>query len=274
MALRAKATIDTRGIVISGNGVFADDETLEQDAGETLALASFTVLAKKQSSAKLVVLEDINPPLTSASLLCGANDGNIAAYTAVADGEFAINVDGELIDVTGIDMNTVAITLFEQVAAAINALSLGKFVCTYDLATDKFSFTSPKSGLPASTITVLTAVSGGSGTDISGAGFLNGLTTVGAVTAATGEVSTSIPYGIFWNDTAVTAAALVAADVENRKVLIAGNLYQLDEDKIVLRGSLALTSIVAATGKTIGQHFRELGIIFRETSLNTQVAPI
>jgi len=273
MALRAKVTVDTTGIVISGNGVFADDETLAKDTAETAPLASFTVLAKRQSTAELVILDDINPALTAASMLCGANGGNIAAYTAVADGEFAINVDGTLIDITGIDMNTVTITLFQQVADAINAVALGKVICTYDLATDTFSFTSPKTGLPASTITVLTAVVAGAGTDISGTGFLNGLTAVGAVTPATGEESTAIPYGIFWGS-AVTAAAIVAAAVENRKVLIAGDRYLLDEDKIVFQGGLTLASIVAATGKTISQHLRELGILHREVSTDYQVAPI
>lgn len=271
MALRAKATVDNTGMILSGSGTFSDDETLEKDTGETLALAPFTILAKKQSSAKLVVLEDINPALTSASLECAVNGGVVGAYQA-ADAEFAITINGIL---TNVQVDMTGITALTDIAPAINTIliPLGA-ICTYNEETNTFYFASLKKGLPSSTISALTAVVAGAGTDISGATQLNGLAAAAiTLTAATGEVSTSIPYGIFWGSS-VTAASLVAADVTNRKVLIAGDRYLLDEDDIVLRGSLALTSIVAETGKTISQHLRELGILFRDVSVNSQVAPI
>ena len=260
MAIEAKLTVDNTGFILGGGGIFKNDQTLAQDAPRATALEHLTVLSKQTSDGKLIPLTDVDPALTSAYLTCGANGGNVAAYAAVADGEFAITVDGEAIDVTGLDFNTVAVTALQQVEEVINAAANGRFICQYDLATDTFIFISPTSGLPMSSITVLSAVSGGSGTDISGASFLNGLSGTGTVTAATGGNGENLPFGLYWNND-LAAASLVAADVTNQKVLIKGKPILIDEDLIVLENSLTLASVVTATGKTIRQHLEDLGII-------------
>lgn len=270
MALRAKATVDNTGIVLYGSGLFKDDVTFLQDATRVAALAPFTVMAQQASTKKWVPLTDVDPTLTSASLECGVNGGALAAYQ-VADAEFAIEIDGTLTDVQ-VDMT--AIAALTDIAPAINTIliPLGA-ICTYNEETNTFYFASLTQGLPKSSISVLTAVSGGTGTDISGATHLNGLTAVGTVTAATGGDGEDIPLGIYWGSE-IAAASLVSADVTNRKVLVGGSNYVLDEDSIVLENSLDLDDIVTASGKTIRQHLEALGIFTRDTYTNGQVAPI
>lgn len=266
--LESKLTIDTTGTILGGAGNFRDDETVLQDAGRSIDLATFTVMAKKASDLKLIPLTDINPALTSAKMVCGTNGGNAAAYIAVSDGAFKINVDGTLLDLTGIDFS--GITLLIEVEEILNEAADGRFRVLFDRGNDIFTFVSNKQGLPESIVTVLTA--GSAGTDISGAGFLNGLTTVGTETAATGEVSASIPIGLFWSNE-VLAATIVAGDVTNQKLLVGGDI-RLDEDKIILENSLTLASIITATGKTVEQHLQDIGIFPAKTFTNGQIAPV
>lgn len=254
---------------LGGLGKVHDDKTILQDAGRAAVLAFLTVMAEKQSDGKLIPLTDVVPTLTSASLACGVNGGAVAAYQN-ADSEFAINIDGTLTDIQ-VDMT--AIVALTDIASAINTISVPLGVlCSYNEETNTFYFSSLKQGLPDSTITVLTAVAGGSGTDISGATHLNGLTAVGTVTAATGEVTSSIPAGILMSDD-ITAAALVAGDVTN-KVLLVGSDKMIDEDLIILENSLTLASIVVSTGKTIRQHLELLGIYPRKSVNSQQIQPI
>lgn len=253
---------------LGGIGKVHDDETILQDAGRSTPLAFLTVMAKKQSDGKLIPLTDVVPTLTSASLACGVNGGVIAAYQN-ADSEFAINVDGTLMDIQ-VDMT--AIVALTDIAPAINTIAAGRFLCTYNEETNTFYFNSLKQGLPGSTITVLTAVAGGSGTDISGATHLNGLTAVGTVTAATGEVTSSIPAGIFMNDD-IAAATIVAGDVTDQTLLV-GSDKMIDEDLIILENSLTLASVVASTGFTVRQHLELLGIYPRKSTNNQQIQPI
>ena len=271
----SKLTITTFPWNLGGDGINETGKTILRESGRSTDLAFLTVMAQKQSDGKLIPLTDINPELTAAFLTCGANGGDIAAYAAAADGEFAINVDGTLIDVTGLDFNTVAVTALQQVEEVINSEANGLFRCEYDLAGDVFSFISTKTGLPASTITVLTAVSGGGGTDISGASFLNGLTSVGVVTDATGEVTGSIPAGLLMNDD-IAFALIDAADVTGQHLMIAGAHAGkfIDEAFIILENSLTLDSIIAATGKTIRQHLQDMNIFAQPTDNHQQIQPI
>lgn len=266
----SKLTLTTFPWDLGGDGVVKTGETILQDAGRAAVMTFLTVMAKKQSDGKLIPLTDVNPALTSASMTCGTS-GAVATYQ-FADCEFAINIDGNLTDVIGIDMT--AITALTDVAGAINAIAIPLgVICTFNEETVAFTFTSLKKGLPASSITVLTAVVAGAGTDISTALILNGLTGVGTVTAATGEVTAGIPAGILMVDEDITAAALVAGDVTNQHLLIGGNKY-IDEDLIILENSLTLASIVTATGKTVRQHLEDLDIFPTPSDNNQQIQPI
>ncbi len=115
-----------------------------------------------------------------ASCLCGALGTNLAGMKAVTDGEFAITIGGTVVDIIGCDFSVN--TALDEIVDTINALALGKFVAIYDSKTTMVLFESDD------TVSALTAVSGGSGTDISGAGFLNGLTAVATLVGATSSL--------------------------------------------------------------------------------------
>lgn len=268
--LQSTETQNTEGFWLSGDYKWKDNETFLQDAGRAANLVEFTVVARRQSDLKLIPLTDLNPNLTSASLECGANGGVVAAYQA-ADAEFAINIDGTL---TNIQVDMTAIVALTDIAPAINTISIPLgVICSYNEETDTFYFSSLKKGLPASTITVLTAVAGGVGTDISGATHLNGLTAVGTVTAATGEASTAVPAGIFvGND--IAFADLVAGDVTDQLVSGYGDPATFDVSKLVLENSLDIDDVVSGTGKTIREHLTEKGLIASTTDEIFQTQPL
>ena len=159
--------------------------------------------------------------------------------------------------------------LFESIVDILNAALHGEAFASFD--GDAIIFTSPSKGLPASAITVLTA--GVSGTDISGAAYLNGLTAVGTVTAATGEESTSIPIGIFVGE-AITAADLVAGDVTDQAVAEYGDPATFDVDKLILENSLDIDDIVVGTGQSIRQHLTNIGLIASSTDEIFQSNPL
>lgn len=226
-------------------------ETIVQDGGRATALAPFTVMAKN-SAGKWTPLTDVDVVQTSAYLTCGALAGNAAAWEAIEDGEFSITVDGEVINVTGINFDGLAaVTQIPEIINS-NASVAGKFrVVDVDGAGTAMRIESLKKGTPASSITVLSAVSGGSGTDISaGTTGLNGATGTGTVTAATGDNYTTIPAGIYIG-TSITAAALVAADVTKKQMLVGGFPVLVDKNQLVFEGSQALTSVIKVNGLAI-----------------------
>jgi hypothetical protein len=160
--------------------------------------------------------------------------------------------------------------LNETISGIINAHAAGRFTCFFN--GDAFVFISPTAGLPQSSISVLTAVVGGAGTDISGAGFLNGLTGTGTVTAATGEGSEAIPAGLYWGND-IPFATIAAADVTDQNILV-GKTVELDEDAIVLEGSLDLDDVIVETGLTIRKHLSNIGIYARSTEYFQNIQPI
>jgi hypothetical protein len=118
---------------------------------------------------------DIDAPGdTSATLTCGANGGIIGAYTAVNNAAFNITVGGVASDVGPVDLT--GCTTFADVKDALDAACAVFGVrCLYDETADTFSFVSVKTGRLA-TLAGLAAPA--AGTDIHGAGFLNGAAAV------------------------------------------------------------------------------------------------
>jgi hypothetical protein len=108
---------------------------------------------------------------TSATCVCGALGTNLAGIQAVTTGAFKITVDATVIELTGLDFS--AITALDEIADTINFKAAGRFLAFYDSKSTKVWFRSLKTG-SLSTLSALSAPTGG--TDISGAGFLNGLT--------------------------------------------------------------------------------------------------
>lgn len=114
----------------------------------------------------------------------------IATWNAVEDGEFAITIDGVAYDITGLDfsgasdMDDVALVIQTALQSEVGAY----ITCVWD--TDHFVITARIS------ITVTSAVSGGTGTDISGVGattFLDAENTQGTVTVAT---NSNVKFGL------------------------------------------------------------------------------
>lgn len=269
MALRSTVTVDTTGIILAGSGNFKDDATIAQDASRVADLVRYTVLAKNATSKKLVPLTDVDPALTSAFLTCGANGGNLAAYQAIGDGSIKFaDLDGEEVEVTGIVLTSV--TALTDIAPIIEIAAEGKVKVLYDEVGDVFSFFSVKEGLPQSSISVLSAAA--SGTDISGASYLNGA--AGTVTAATGGDGEDRPAAILISDDIATAS-LVAGDVTNQKVWFKGDPLWLDEAKVILENSLDLDDTIIALGMTIRDYLEQnMDIFTRDTYVNDQIAPV
>ena len=123
---------------------FLDNQPSELVMGRYVDVASSAVLEAGQS------------PLTV-----------LATWQAITDGEFGIDVDGTPVSVTGLDFS--AVTSLDDVASVISAGTAGATV-TYVI--NRFVFASALTGV-ASTLTLLSNIAG-AGTDISGAGFIDG----------------------------------------------------------------------------------------------------
>lgn len=158
--------------------------------------------------------------------------------------------------------------LFESIVDIINAELAGRATCSFD--GDKFIFWSPTASY-GSAITALTA--GATGTDISGASYLNGLAASATVTAATTGNGENLPAGIYIGED-IAAASLVAGDVTSKSILV-GKSVEIDEDAITLENSLDLdTSIVTQTGRTIRMELMRLGIYPKSASYFQNIQPI
>lgn len=103
---------------------------------------------------------------TAAVIIGAASAAVVGDFTGITDGEFTITIDGVGQTVTGLDFS--ADTDLTDVAATITAGLTGA-TCTYD--TDHFVIASTTTGA-ASTISYASAVTGGTGTDISSSGYL------------------------------------------------------------------------------------------------------
>jgi len=112
-------------------------------------------------------------------LVCGtAGQTNPATWAAVTDGEFALTVAGVAYDVTAINFSGAATmaAVAAKIQTALRALTSGQE--TVEWATNHFLIESA-----AGVVSVLAAVSGGTGTDIAAAGWMNGKTGAGGGTS-------------------------------------------------------------------------------------------
>lgn len=382
MAYQLSTNQDNRPLLRAGEALYADNATLEQDAGRATALAQYTILAQKAASRKWVPLTSVDPTLTKGKLVCGAFGSTLAAMEALTDGEFSITIDGVAMNITGLDFTGIeapdatnakavcgalgtnlagfqavtdgafnitvdgvvlaitgldwsAIAALDEVPDTINAQLAGRATAIYDSKTGALTFVSPRKG-SVSTITVLSApaagtdvsgagflngasatltqgagddstdrgiqdvindaaagrffvtwdgsrfaffsptvgiqssvsvlsvVSGGSGTDISGSGYLNGRTGTGTATAGTGGDGSDIPSGILVSE-AVTAAALVAGDVTGVQIMIGGRGAVLTEDMLTLENSLTVNSVVVARSETVERVLQNKGLFLSDS---------
>lgn len=380
MAVQTNTNLANLPFQRGGEGFIYDNETFEQDAARSTALAVYTVVAQKAASRKWVPLTSVDPTLTNGKMVCGTLGATLAQLQAISDGEFALSVDGVAMDITGLDFTGIeaptatnakavcgalgtnlagfqavtdgtlritvdgtqiditgldwsTITALDEVVDPINAAAAGRFTAVFDAKSEVVTFLSPRKG-STSTITVLAAqgtgtdvtgsgylngtsatltqgtgddqtdrniasvinaaaagrfyvtydgtkvsffsfsygtqssvsvlstVAGGTGTDISGASYLNGATGTGTATAGTGGDGSDIPTGIILNS--ITAASLVAGDVTGNMVLVGGKIV-VDENQVVLENSLALTNVVVSRQKTIQRCLEDIGIFMTDS---------
>lgn len=247
-----------------GDRIVRSQEIFAQDGARATALAPFTVVAKN-AAGTWTPMTDTDAVQDSAFMTCGTLAGAYTAWDDVTDGEFSITVDGEVINVTGLNFSTVTANTMIPFVINSHASVAGKFrvVDVNGLGTI-MRFESLKKGLNNSSISVLSAVAGGTGTNISaGTLGLNGATGTGTVTAAVGDVYTAVPAGIYIG-TSITAASLVAGTVTKKQVLVGGFPVYVDKNQLVFEGSQALTSLITANGtfQTVEDYlFNQLGII-------------
>ncbi len=258
MSVQVRRDSNTTPFIRGGLAVVNQAEVILQDAGRSAVLAYATVMAQIPSTRKWVPLTVVDPTIVVANMVCGANGANLAAWQAVTDGSFKITVDGVLISLTALDFSVN--TALDEIVDTFNAQFLGRCIAIYDSKADVVSFISPTPGANGS-VSVLTA--GASGTDISGTGFLNGLTTVGTVTAGSGNDGQNLPAGIYTGPE-ITAAALVAGDIADSPILVGGGVL-IDKSQVVLENSLTLNDVVVAINKTIQAALDNVGIFSEPT---------
>ena len=112
-----------------------------------------------------------------AGFMTTAQSGAVSAFTAISDGTFTILINGVSEDITALDFTSD--TDFDDIAATIQtglqAIASGGYTAATVVATggtqNQFVITSGTAG-DGSTVSVLTTE--GTGTDVSGVGFLNG----------------------------------------------------------------------------------------------------
>lgn len=111
----------------------------------------------------------------AALIECGDSpETDFEVWKLISDGEFAITIDGGLVELTGLDFTSV--TSLADVAAVIDTALAANGDC-YHLI-NRFNINSGTTGA-ASTITLLSTVAIPAGTDISGEDYLNGDVLVG-----------------------------------------------------------------------------------------------
>jgi hypothetical protein len=236
-------------ITFADPGAAKLDCTIAQDAGRTAVLAQYTLMGMNPTTGKYVPCAASVAP-TFAKMTCGAVGITAANLEKITDGAFKITVDGTEISLTG--LNFTDIVTHYDAAVRINAALAGKAQCVFNGA--DYVFLAPSAGTDHS-VTVLSA--GASGTDISDSGHLNGRTSVGVVTAATGSTGTEIPVAIYIGPE-IAAATLVAGDVEMVPMIV-GDIH-FDESQLVFENSITMNTVVTSQHMTIRNLLHQLGL--------------
>lgn len=178
----ARAGFGTLNIVTAETGVIGIAERIRSYSNldgvaadwpaDSEVVAAATAYFSQQPKPTSLKVSTRYPTAQAGQLRGGAvvdNAANLALFTAISDGSFAISIDGSAQDITGLDFS--ADTDLDGVASAIEtalqAVGSGGFTsatCTHDGT--RFYINSGSTGV-SSTVSFLTAVSPTSGTDIS-----------------------------------------------------------------------------------------------------------
>lgn len=118
----------------------------------------------------------------AAGFIRGGAAGTAATFETVTDGTFTISIDGVPEDITGVDF-TGDLTLADVAATIqtdVRAVAAGGFTSA-TVVEDPAGRLKISSGTTGASSTVSAVTAEGSGTDISGAGYINGLSSVATV---------------------------------------------------------------------------------------------
>ncbi len=256
MNVQVRLDSNNVGFIKYGIGAGKNDAVIAQDAARTEPLVFGTVMARNPATLKYTPLVKVSGLKTSGQLVCGTNGALLAAWQAVTDGEVRITVDGVILDLIGLDFSS--ISALADVATVIIAAGQSVFNVTY--ASNFYTFLSNSSGF-GSKIDFLLPVPSGTGTDISGTGFLNGLTG-GTAVVTDGVGGEERPVGIYTGSN-ITAAAIVAGDITDAVILV-GNAY-VDTQQVVLENGLTLNHVIPDLQLTIGEALSIFGIYIEDT---------
>jgi Protein of unknown function (DUF3383) len=239
------------------------------------------------------ILKQIAP--TSGKLVTGNTTANLAALQAVGNGEFSITIDGVVRDITGLVLTGLTLGQMASVIQTKIQLLVPGFLVTQNAGI--FEFLSPTTG-PTSAVGYMTAVSGGSGTDISGAGMLKGKLVDGALsTAGTLRVTplprgtvmakdpvsslwipyvnpnasdgTEFPRGILLTD--VDASSITNDDVTDIPLLIKGDF---DVEQLIFENGVTLTDVISTKKVQVGDFLREIDLYYVGTVNTEEFQPL
>jgi hypothetical protein len=246
MAVEIKADISTRPLILAEYPVALrkDNQTIEQDAARGSAiLYSRTLMAKKQVDSAIT-------PVAAGAGEAGANTGNGTCTLATVVGlnslgerqipqagtwKFILTgaLIGKLQDPSGVDVIT-GIALNDGTTTVVKYAGL------------QFTITDGATPFIATDAFALPVVANGKWVPWKASGVL-------------GE---AIPAGIYDPEQFlgnIAAATLIAGDVEDAPILIAGARF--DSALIVIENSGALTDGVPGTGLTVEEYLRKVGLI-------------
>lgn len=168
-------------------GILVDQAAYNQfDPGKATedALSSLMLinsLFRKPASKSTVLVDFTGSPSTQGTFETDVI-GTFAAFNAVSDGEFEVTIDGDTQDILSLDftLDTDYDGIALTIQAGLQAIGAGGYTSATvasnsPTAPAQMIITSGGLG-SASTVSVLSAVGGGVGTDISGVTYLNGVT--------------------------------------------------------------------------------------------------
>ncbi len=244
MGLQARLNIDTRPFVLAGYPVALrkDNQTIEQDAGRSAVLTSRTLMARKLVDSAVVATAD------------GSNTGNGTITLATVAG---IDAEGQrVIPKAGTWLFTLTAALVGKITdpdgnETVVDIALNDGTTTVVLFNGlQFTVTDGGTAFVATDFFTLVVVANLKWKPFNSDGVL-------------GE---AYPKGIFDPGATVgsiLAATLVAGDVTDMPILIAGARF--DGDKLILENSGALTDIVLGTNLTVEEYLRQFGLVDEAT---------
>ena len=236
MANQARVNVDTRPFVTwTFPGSRTDNATIEQDAARTEVLARFTLMARKNSTI----------PATGSADGSNTGDGTVTAVAAALGGvpiagiwvlTNTLNVThGGVWKLEDPNGNVVATELVQTEGAGLATIFTAGGIT--------FTITDGATDAALADFFTITVTANGDWVPFD-------------ITAVDGS---EIPLGIFVGNFDITAAALVADDVEDNPIILNG--IKFDKDKLIFDNGTTVLTDQLATGETINNALMALQLI-------------